>query len=147
MSCAATESSVYYTRGTQALERGDLPTAITDLEEAVRLDPSLSRNHNNLASAYMAAGRIADGWPHVRKAVAIDPGNEHAVQNCRLYFVKMQQQSGMKEGDSLDQVREKLGGPDEEREERGRFWWRYCLVVLEFRDGRVVGVSDATYRR
>jgi hypothetical protein len=95
----------------------------------------------------MAVGRISEGWLHVRRAVEIDPRNEYAVENCRLYFAKMQEASGLKEGDSLDKLREQFGEPDERREDGGSSLWRYCSVMVECRDEKIVAVNAAMYRR
>jgi len=137
-----TQAEVEFSTGTAALDAGDFPTAIAHLEKAVELEPGLARNHNNLASAYLAAGRVKDGWPHVRRAVAIDPKDPYAVPNCRVFFVKMREATQLANGDSLEQLREKLGDPDEELREGGAISWRYCLIAVQFRDGRIAGAVD-----
>jgi tetratricopeptide (TPR) repeat protein len=60
--CATVSSSLQYTQGTNALERGDFPRAAELLTEAVRLDPDVSRNRNNLAAALFELGRLDEGW-------------------------------------------------------------------------------------
>lgn len=136
------DPGVSFTKGTAALDAGDFSSAIAHLEKAVELEPGLARNHNNLASAYLAAGRVKEGWPHVRRAVAIDPQDPFAVPNCRLFFVKMREETQLANGDSFDQLREKLGDPDEERNVGGAISWRYCLIAVQFRDGRISGAVD-----
>jgi tetratricopeptide (TPR) repeat protein len=150
-SCAAPEpapavvpadSSAEFERGTAALDAGDLPAAIAHLEKAVELEPGLSRNQNNLASAYLAAGRARDGWPHVRRAVEIDPRDPYAVANCRVFFVTLREETGLANGDPADDLRKKLGDPDEERNEDGKISWRYCLIAVQLLDGVIAGAVD-----
>jgi len=144
-SCATPDPEAEFTKGTAALDAGELPTAIAHLEKAVELEPGLARNQNNLASAYLAAGRSKDGWPHVRRAVAIDPHDAYAVANCRVFFVKMRDETHLANGDPFDQVRKKLGDPDEERNEDGAVSWRYCLISVQFRDGKLAGAVDLPF--
>lgn len=143
--CATPDPAAEYTQGTAALDAGDFPTAIAHLEQAVELEPGSARNQNNLASAYLAAGRSQEGWAHVRRAVALDPHDAYAVANCRVFFVKMRDETRLANGDSFDQVREKLGAPDEERNEAGAISWRYCLIAVQFRDGRLAGAVDLPF--
>ena len=110
--CSTVRSSVNYTRGTEALEAQDYETAILHLTEAVRLDPDLSRNQNNLAAAYHGAGRIREGWPHIRRAVRLDPGNRYAVASFQLYWVEMVELAGLIVGASTSEVEKAFGSPD-----------------------------------
>ncbi|MGH2898785.1 MAG: tetratricopeptide repeat protein [Solirubrobacteraceae bacterium] len=142
-SCATQVDPVAeFTTGTAALDAGDFPEAIAHLEKAVALQPNVSTNQNNLASAYLAAGRVRDGWPHVRRAVALDPGDLYSVANCRVFFVKMREETQLANGDSSDVLREKLGEPDEVRNEDGKTSWRYCLIAVQIRDGAIAGAVD-----
>jgi tetratricopeptide (TPR) repeat protein len=144
-SCATQDPDVEFSQGTAALDAGDFPTAIAHLETAVELAPDLARNQNNLASAYLAAGRANDGWPHVRRAVALDPHDAYSVANCRVFFVKMRDETKLANGDPFDEVRRKLGDPDEELNEDGRISWRYCLIAVQFLDGKLAGAVDLPF--
>jgi tetratricopeptide (TPR) repeat protein len=142
-SCATpADPAAEFSTGTAALDDGDFPAAIAHLEKAVELQPDLSKSQNNLASAYLAAGRVRDGWPHVRRAVALDPTDLYAVANCRVFFVRMREETRLANGDSSDELRQKLGEPDEVRSESGRISWRYCLIAVQLRDGVIAGAVD-----
>ena len=148
--CATVTSSANYAKGTEALEKGDVETSIGYLEEAVRLEPQSSKNHNNLASAYTAVGRIDEAWLHVRKAVVLDPWNEYAVLNSRHIFKTIVKAKDLQEGDSELIVIEKLGKPESTKEalksECGCTWWQYGSVGLSFVDGMLSGVANMERR-
>jgi tetratricopeptide (TPR) repeat protein len=144
--CATVESSLNYTKGTEALEAGDTDAAISHLEKAVQLDPGLARNHNNLAAAYFAKNRIREGWPHVRKAVGIAPRDEFARQNFVRYFLKLVDMGLIKEGLTEQQVVRNLGTPDSKQESEGRTAWQYGLTAFYFEKGRLTGFNNMIYR-
>jgi tetratricopeptide (TPR) repeat protein len=144
--CATVKSSLNYTDGTRALEAGDYDTAIVHLEKAVQLDPGLSRNHNNLAAAYLAKGRIRDAWPHVRKAVILQPRNTAAHGNFRRCFGGLIDLTLVKEGDSQDTIAHNLGQPDSTLNRGDDVQWQYGMVAIYFRDGRLIGFRDMELR-
>jgi tetratricopeptide (TPR) repeat protein len=145
--CSTVESSVNYTKGTRALEAGDYDTAIMHLEKAVQLDPDLSRNHNNLAAAYLARSRIREAWPHVRKAVILQPRNTAAQGNFRRCFKSLIDMGLVKEGYSQATIVQNLGQPDSTLKRGDEVLWQYGMVALYFRDGRVTGFRDMELRR
>lgn len=55
------------------LIKKEWPAAIKKLEKAVRLRPSEGLYYNNLAIAYMEAGRLDDGFKAARKGLDLDP--------------------------------------------------------------------------
>lgn len=55
------------------LIKRDWPAAAKHLEKAVRLRPSAGSYRNNLAIAYMEAGRLDDGLKAARKGLELDP--------------------------------------------------------------------------
>jgi tetratricopeptide (TPR) repeat protein len=144
--CSTVTSSLNYSKGTKELEAHDFEAAIKHLEEAVRLDPNFSRNHNNLASAYLGAGRLPEGWVHVRKATLLDRRNKYAWANCRYIFTEMRDATGLKQGDSDSTVREKLGSPDkiENISNKGLdcALWQYGCVGLNMVDGKLDTIKD-----
>ena len=148
--CATVTSSLHYTRGTDALEQGDFETAIIELEEAVHLDPSLSRNHGNLAYAYLETGRIQDAWVRGRNAVILDPANEYARRNWGRIFVAMRAEVGLEKGDSSAEIRDKLGNPDGTHDasnaECGCIWWQYGYTALSFVNDRLDGTQDMVFQ-
>jgi tetratricopeptide (TPR) repeat protein len=148
--CATVASSVSYTKGTEALEAKDYETAVVHLEQAVELDPNLSKNHNNLASAYLGVGRLPDAWTHVRRAVLLDPRNQYARMNCGHVFAKMREQTGLGAGDGIDEIREKLGEPDAVHDGTDTackcVWWQYGSVAVSIVDEKLHAVADMTLR-
>ena len=58
--------------GELSLERGDAIPAIASLERAVAIDDSDPQNQQNLALAYLAAGRPGDAYPHVSTALSLE---------------------------------------------------------------------------
>jgi Flp pilus assembly protein TadD len=79
--CASLEGAKLYARGTDALERGELPAAIADLERAAVLVPEASEVHNHLGLAYARAGREGEALREFERAVEIDCDNEAARHN------------------------------------------------------------------
>ena len=79
--CASLEGAQLYARGSAALERGELPAAIADLERAAALVPEASEVHNHLGLAYARAGREDEALREFERAVEIDCDNEAARHN------------------------------------------------------------------
>src|ERR1700688_2374343 len=87
--CAGIRSSINYTKGTECLEKGDFEGARSYLEEACRLDPSMSRNHNNLACTYLELDEIDKAWYSARQAAFLDPTNKAAVITFTSLFCNL----------------------------------------------------------
>ncbi len=81
--CASLEGARLVRSGNQALDRGDVATAIVRFEEAVTRVPEAAPAHNNLGVAYLAAGRTADAERAFERAVALDCSHEPAQRNLR----------------------------------------------------------------
>jgi Flp pilus assembly protein TadD len=84
LACASLEGARLYRSGTDALNRGDLPSAIADLERAASLVPHGSEIHNHLGIAYLEAGRGDEALRSLRRAVELDCENSAAQQNLRV---------------------------------------------------------------
>jgi Flp pilus assembly protein TadD len=83
LGCATVEAARLYHSGTQALERGDLPRAIADLEGAAARVPHDAELHNRLGVAYAAAGRRDEALREFQSAVALDCDHPLAARNLR----------------------------------------------------------------
>jgi hypothetical protein len=140
-------SSFNYTKGTKALEEGKPEIAVGFLEKAVEEDPSLARNHNNLAAAYFALDRIAEGWPHVRISVRMEPGNDRYVAHFHAYMKKLIEQGLVKNGRTEAEIQEYLGIPDGTGETGDCKYWQYGPMALCFKAGAVAGFLPTTRRR
>jgi Flp pilus assembly protein TadD len=84
LGCSSFRGARLYQSGTSALDRGDSSEAIAELERAAELLPEASEVQNHLGLAYQAAGRERDAEFAFRRAVALDCGNEAAVENLRV---------------------------------------------------------------
>lgn len=144
--CSTVSSSLKYTEGTKALEAGDFERAAVLLYEATELDPGLSRNHNNLASALFELDRLEEGWPHVRQAVELDPRNKHAAHNSRRYIVALLQKADLNTGASKEDIVRALGEPDGRDAGEECIWYRYGISGLCFKENRFAEIGDARYR-
>ncbi|MEE8369595.1 MAG: tetratricopeptide repeat protein [Dehalococcoidia bacterium] len=57
---------------------GDFPEAAAAYAQAVEMDPSLDAAYHNLGLAYAASGRTGEAASALRKALALNPGNDKA---------------------------------------------------------------------
>jgi Flp pilus assembly protein TadD len=62
-------------------ERGDIPRAIAELEEAIRLSPNMARAWNNLGVSLQRAGRRDLAAEKLRRAIEINPRYASAFVN------------------------------------------------------------------
>ncbi len=79
--CASIEGWRLYTSGTEALDRGDVESAVDALERAAALVPQASEIQNHLGLAYQAAGRRVDARAAFERAVDLDCDNAAARHN------------------------------------------------------------------
>lgn len=140
--CSTAESSLNYTRGTDALKEHDYESAIQHLEEAVRLDPEMSRNYNNLAAAYFGAGRVMDGFLYVRRALELDSGNRYARANFDRIWTTVAEAVKIEIGVSMESVVENLGVPDADSTEDGAEYLLYGTRILKFENGRLTQLGE-----
>jgi hypothetical protein len=115
MGCSTVSSSYHYTMGTEAVECGDLDTALEHLEQAVALDPSMGRNHNNLCAVYMGLGRMEDAWHSICQAVWALSDEEHFNNSKRNFMTMwnwMREHHPIQKGLTVDEVVSRLGTPN-----------------------------------
>jgi tetratricopeptide (TPR) repeat protein len=62
----------YNNRGNVRRALGDLPGAIEDFEEAIRLDPTLAVPHSNLGNVYYDLGDLSRALEEYKQAIALD---------------------------------------------------------------------------
>ncbi len=84
LGCNTFQWARLYQSGTAALDRGDVPRAIADLERAAALAPEASVVQNHLGLAYLKAGRRADAVQSFELAVALDCRNAAAGRNLAI---------------------------------------------------------------
>ena len=83
LGCSSLQGARLYASGTEALDRGDTPRAVADLEAAATLLPEASEIHNHLGLAYAEAGREEEAVAAFARAVALDCDNRAAQHNLR----------------------------------------------------------------
>ncbi len=84
LGCNTFQGARLYQSGTAALDRGDAPRAIADLERAAALAPQASEVQNHLGLAYLKAGRRVDAVQSFERAVALDCENAAAAHNLAI---------------------------------------------------------------
>ena len=84
----ATPSRATYQKGVTALERGDLETARSAFEEAVRLSPSSAEAHNSLGWVLLAQGQIDASIVEFNSALKLKPAFAQAHINLANAFAK-----------------------------------------------------------
>ena len=82
--CASYRGARLFQSGSEALDRGDVPAAVVDLERAARLVPHASEIQNHLGIAYTDAGRHAAALAAYRMAVDLDCSNTAAQHNLSV---------------------------------------------------------------
>lgn len=111
--CALFEADKLYKSGTKALEQGDYPHCIEQLEKARALLPNTSSFiRNNLGVCYERVGRKKDAWVEYRKAVINNPQNNAALKNFNSYWENFKAQGVLIFGAPVDTIVEHLGEPD-----------------------------------
>lgn len=71
------QSDACFGIGNIYLIKRDWPASVKHLEKAVRLKPSEGSYRNNLAIAYMEAGRLDDGLKAARDGLELDPARAY----------------------------------------------------------------------
>lgn len=68
-----------YERGLTDLNEGRTAIAVSSLQEAIQLDPTVAQYHNALGLGYLALGRSPDALEEFNRAVKLDPtlGDAH----------------------------------------------------------------------
>jgi Flp pilus assembly protein TadD len=79
--CASFRGARAYQRGSEALDRGDAPVAISEFERAAILVPHASEVQNHLGIAYSMEGRWDSALSAFRRAVELDCDNLAAQRN------------------------------------------------------------------
>ncbi len=112
-SCASVKSDISYSKGMDKLGDGDVNQAITYLRQAVELDPTIPRNHYQLALAYQRLGDMSKAWQQIRNAYALDTTSPKQLQVfTRLYAQLAEQHRLEKTHPNAAEVIEVLGVAD-----------------------------------
>jgi Flp pilus assembly protein TadD len=90
--CSTWRGARLYHSGTQALEQGDVPRALSDLEQAAALVPDASEVHNNLGLAHLSAGQEGRALLSFERATALDCDNASASENLHDLQARLQRE-------------------------------------------------------
>lgn len=82
-----------YSKGRRFLEKEQFREAITWLGEAVAIDPEYTEAHNDLAAAYMKAGRPDQAIPLLNSAIHFDPHWGLAYFNLVIAYLSLNELS------------------------------------------------------
>jgi len=137
--CVSVDANLKYTSGTEALGEGRYDQAITDLTEAVRLDPESARSFNNLATAYFADGQVRQGWTYVRTAYALDSRDRFVRANLLRHLGQLIHDGGLENGSTTTSVLAWLGEPDTRQTDPEGETWRYGSLGIRFVDNQLAG--------
>ena len=71
----------HYQRGLQAIQKGELPTAVREFRLAVKYAPKSGPAHNSLGWAFLETGEVDRAAIEFRKAIALEPQFTEAYFN------------------------------------------------------------------
>ena len=71
----------HYQRGLQAIQKGELPTAVREFRLAVKYAPKSGPAHNSLGWAFLETGEVDRAAIELRKAIALEPQFTEAYFN------------------------------------------------------------------
>lgn len=89
MSDEKKKADIFYMSGTQNLVSKKYTEALTDLLEAVKLDPENGEIHNNLGMTYYFKNELGLAAQHLKKAIELNPKDMDPVNNlASIYFAQ-----------------------------------------------------------
>lgn len=83
------EAHVEFRKGTEALKKREVRSAVDHLKAAVAIDPAFADAHNDLAVAYLRLNEDQESAEHFQKAIELDPGYQPAGNNLCVVLLKM----------------------------------------------------------
>ena len=79
----------FYNMGNAYSDLGDYENAIDSYRQAIKLDPTLSKPHNNLGLAYAALGRLAEAKAEFAEAVRLKSDYAEAQYNLGVAYLQL----------------------------------------------------------
>lgn len=83
--------------------QGSHELAITDAEEATRLDPSFSKGWSRLGHAYYSLGEYQDSISAYKKGLEVDPTNKNMLEAIKQARIKLKELGEKEEGVEEDE--------------------------------------------
>lgn len=79
----------YFEQGKKAYEKKDFDLAITNYNQAIKLNPQMGKAYNNRGIVYVAQGKLNEAIADFTKAIELDPKNGKAYNNRAVaYYYK-----------------------------------------------------------
>ena len=79
----------YFEQGKKAYEKKDFDLAITNYNQAIKLNPQMGKAYNNRGIVYVAKGKLNEAIADFTKAIELDPKNGKAYNNRAVaYYYK-----------------------------------------------------------
>lgn len=78
-----------YNMGNAYADLGEYQQAIESYQQAIKLNATLSKPHNNLGLAYAAANRLADALAEFQQAVKLKPDYAEAHYNLGVAYLQL----------------------------------------------------------
>jgi tetratricopeptide (TPR) repeat protein len=78
-----------YNMGNAYADLGDYEDAIESYQYAIKLDPTLSKPHNNLGLVYAATGKLSEAAAEFAEAVRLKPSYAEAHYNLGVAYVEL----------------------------------------------------------
>src|SRR5690242_19139349 len=78
---ASNDAQEFLSKGIEWMRKGEYDKAIGDLDEAIRLDPKLTKAFNARGGAWMAKGEYDKAIRDLDESIRLDPKNALAFYN------------------------------------------------------------------
>ena len=136
---------IHYQSAVTALQKNEVKTSLAEIQQAIKLSPRNAEYRNQFALALFHDKNMAEMWKQLRIGARLDPNHQKLAKGLTSYWNFFDKQGLFNFGSPLDEVRQKLGDPDQQlihpsQELRQR--WVYGFLAVEFYDGKVDQTLD-----
>jgi Flp pilus assembly protein TadD len=76
----------YFEQGKKAYEKKDFALALTNYNEAIKLNPKMGKAYNNRGIVGVATGKLNEAIADFTKAIELDPKNGKAYNNRAVAY-------------------------------------------------------------
>jgi len=85
------EIKLYYDRGKAYLQKGQVESAIENLQKVIQLQPDFANAYLHLGAAYYALGQPEQAIDHIQKHIKLQPGSAVAYISLGNVYASMEQ--------------------------------------------------------